>query len=128
VLSTGCQWRAITKDLPPRSTIFGYFDSILVAGHPLAHAADVQDQDGGAMVLPTLLKLYAGGGYQQPETNRVVKKALVQVNVEKRQALGSDEGLRRPAEALDRSRKALAFLCLCLAAIRLMLLRLCNPA
>lgn len=26
VLSTGCQWRAIPKDLPPRSTIYGYFD------------------------------------------------------------------------------------------------------
>ncbi len=26
VLSTGCQWRAIPKDLPPRSTIYDYFD------------------------------------------------------------------------------------------------------
>src|SRR3954451_19114132 len=26
VLSTGCQWRAIPKDLPPRSTVYGYFD------------------------------------------------------------------------------------------------------
>jgi transposase len=26
VLSTGCQWRAIPKDLPPRSTIYEYFD------------------------------------------------------------------------------------------------------
>jgi transposase len=25
VLSTGCQWRAIPKDFPPRSTIFYYF-------------------------------------------------------------------------------------------------------
>lgn len=25
VLSTGCQWRAIPKDLPPRSTIHDYF-------------------------------------------------------------------------------------------------------
>ena len=25
VLSTGCQWRALPKDLPPRSTIFHYF-------------------------------------------------------------------------------------------------------
>ena len=24
VLSTGCQWRAIPKDLPPRSTVHGY--------------------------------------------------------------------------------------------------------
>jgi transposase len=26
ILSTGCQWRAIPKDLPPRSTLFEYFD------------------------------------------------------------------------------------------------------
>jgi transposase len=26
VLSTGCQWRAIPEDLPPRSTIYDYFD------------------------------------------------------------------------------------------------------
>jgi transposase len=25
VLSTGCQWRAIPKDLPPRSTVNHYF-------------------------------------------------------------------------------------------------------
>ena len=26
ILSTGCQWRAIPKDLPPRSSVHGYFD------------------------------------------------------------------------------------------------------
>src|SRR3954466_10411663 len=26
ILGTGCQWRAIPKDLPPRSTVHGYFD------------------------------------------------------------------------------------------------------
>jgi transposase len=26
ILSTGCQWRAIPKDLPPKSTIYDYFD------------------------------------------------------------------------------------------------------
>ena len=26
VLSTGCQWRAVPKDLPARSTLFDYFD------------------------------------------------------------------------------------------------------
>ena len=25
ILSTGCQWRALPKDLPPRSTVFDYF-------------------------------------------------------------------------------------------------------
>jgi len=26
ILSTGCRWRAIPKDLPPRSTLFDYLD------------------------------------------------------------------------------------------------------
>ena len=26
VLSTGCQWRAISKDLPPKSTVHDYLD------------------------------------------------------------------------------------------------------
>jgi transposase len=26
ILRTGCQWRAIPKDLPPRSTVFDYLD------------------------------------------------------------------------------------------------------
>jgi transposase len=26
ILSTGCQWRAVPKDLPPRSTLYHYFD------------------------------------------------------------------------------------------------------
>jgi transposase len=26
VVSTGCQWRAIPKDLPPKSSIYDYFD------------------------------------------------------------------------------------------------------
>lgn len=26
VLSTGCQWRALPRDMPARSTVYGYFD------------------------------------------------------------------------------------------------------
>ncbi len=26
ILSTGCQWRALPKDLPPRSTVYDYLD------------------------------------------------------------------------------------------------------
>src|ERR1700734_1870916 len=26
ILSTGCKWRAVPKDLPPRSTLYDYFD------------------------------------------------------------------------------------------------------
>ena len=33
VLSTGCQWRYIPKDLPPRSTVNGYFCSVGLGRH-----------------------------------------------------------------------------------------------
>ena len=49
VLSTGCQWRAIPKDLPPRSTLFDYldlwsYDSTLACIH---HALYVECREQG---------------------------------------------------------------------------------
>jgi len=53
------------------------------------HAADIQDRDGGALVMatmfgmfPFLLKLYADGGYQGPLFRAALKKIMAQVNVE----------------------------------------------
>ena len=37
ILSTGCQWRAIPKDLPPRSTIHGIFRSVELGWHARSH-------------------------------------------------------------------------------------------
>ena len=37
ILSTGCQWRAIPEDLPPRSTIHGYFDLWSLGWHARSH-------------------------------------------------------------------------------------------
>jgi transposase len=117
------------------------------------HAADIQDRDGGALVMttmfgmyPFLLKLYADGGYQGPVFRRAVTKIMKQVNVEivKRSDhakgfmvlprrwvvertfawLGRCRRLAKDWENLNR--KALAFLRL--ASIRLMLRKLCNPA
>ena len=165
VLSTGCQWRAIPKDLPPRSTIYDYFDlwswdgtldrihdalylpvarrprarrarpppsspgrrawgparasrarkkgacvdptgydagkkikgkkrHVLVDTqgllmHAIVHAADIQDRDGGALVMaslfgafPFLVKLYADAGYQGPEFQSAMKRVLARLNVE----------------------------------------------
>src|ERR1035437_2512981 len=159
VLSTGCQWRAIPKDLPPRSTVNGYFflwdwdgtldrvhhalyvkcreqafreasptaaiiDSQSVksaekggaridpngfdAGkkikgkkrhllvdtqglllHAVVHAADIQDRDGGVLVMatlfgmyPFLLKLYADGGYQGPQFQCALLRVVRHVDVE----------------------------------------------
>jgi transposase len=118
----------------------------------IVHAADVQDRDGGVLLMgslfglyPFLLKLYADGGYQGPEFHRALKKILARINVEivKRsdQArrfvvlpkrwivertfawLGRCRRLAKDWECLNR--KALAFLKL--ASIRLMLRKLCNP-
>jgi len=118
----------------------------------MVHSADIQDRDGGALLMaslfglyPFLLKLYADGGYQGPEFKRALKRTLARVSIEivKRchQAkafvvlpkrwivertfawLGRCRRLSKDFENLNR--KALAFLRL--ASIRLMLRRLCNP-
>ena len=120
--------------------------------HAFVHAADVQDRDGGALLMatlfglyPFLLKLYADGGYQGAQFQRALKKIIGRVNLEivKRsdQAnrfvvlpkrwivertfawLGRCRRLAKDWECLNR--KALAFLKL--ASIRLMLRKLCNP-
>ncbi len=55
----------------------------------VVHAADIQDRDGGVLVMaslfglfPFLLKLYADGGYQGPQFKDGLLKAMRQVNVE----------------------------------------------
>jgi len=57
--------------------------------HAIVHAADIQDRDGGAMLMgtlfglyPFLLKLYADGGYQGPVFQNAMKDIMAQVNVE----------------------------------------------
>ena len=121
--------------------------------HAIVHAADIQDRDGGALLLatlfgmfPFLLKLYADGGYQGPEFQRAVAKIMRQVNIEIVKRSDRAKGFvvlpkrwvvertlawlnrcRRLAKDWENlNRKALAFLRL--ASIRLMLRKLCNPA
>lgn len=119
--------------------------------HAIVHAADIQDRDGGLLVMaslfglsPFLLKLYADGGYQGPAFQAGVRSALERVNLQivKR----SDQArrfvvlpkrwivertfawlgrCRRLAKDWERfNQKALAFLKL--ASIRLMLRKICN--
>jgi transposase len=122
--------------------------------HAIVHAADIQDRDGGVLVMatlfglyPFLLKLYADGGYQGAKFQSALRTVLRQVNVEivKRsdhQAhrfvvlpkrwivertfawLGRCRRLAKDWECFNH--KALAFFKL--ASIRLMLRKLCNPA
>jgi transposase len=120
--------------------------------HAIVHAADIQDRDGGVLLMatlfglyPFLLKLYADGGYQGDRFQEALRAVLKLVNIEivKRsdQArrfvvlpkrwivertfawLGRCRRLAKDWECLNR--KGLAFLKL--ASIRLMLRKLCNP-
>ena len=221
ILSTGCQWRAIPKDLPPRSTVHEYLvrwahDGTLERMHhelyvkcreqagreasptaaiidaqsvksaekggaaidphgydagkkvkgkkrhvlvdtqgfvldAIVTAADIQDRDGGAMLLatlfgmyPFLLKLYADGGYQGPQFQKALKRVLSRAEVEIVKRSDRETGfvvlprrwvVERTLAWLNRCRrlakdwenlnlKARAFLLL--ASIRLMVRRLCR--
>ena len=119
--------------------------------HAIVHSADIQDRDGGVLLMATLFglypflrKLYADGGYQGPLFRRAMKKILRGVNLEivkrtdkakafvvlpKRWIVESTiawlNRCRRLAKDWeDLSRNALAFLRW--ASIRLMLRKLCN--
>jgi transposase len=57
--------------------------------HAIVHGADIQDRDGGAVLMatlfgafPFLLKLYADGGYQGAEFQAAAQRTMAQVNVE----------------------------------------------
>ena len=57
--------------------------------HAIVHGADVQDRDGGVLVMatlfglyPFLLKLYADGGYQGAQFQDALGVILKRVNVE----------------------------------------------
>ena len=121
--------------------------------HAIVHAADIQDRDGGLLLMatlfgmfPFLLKLYADGGYQGPEFRQALRAIMRQVDVEivkrtdkargfvvlpKRWVvertlawLGRCRRLAKDWECLNR--RARAFLLL--ASIRLMVRRLCRNA
>jgi len=120
--------------------------------HAIVHAADIQDRDGGVLLMatlfglyPFLLKLYADSGYRGEAFQEGLRRVLKRVNLEivKRsdQAyrfvvlpkrwivertfawLGRCRRLAKDWECLNH--RALAFLKL--ASIRLMLRKLCNP-
>lgn len=118
----------------------------------IVHAADIQDRDGGTLLLATLFglfpflrKLYADGGYQGPKFHEALKRVLRRVRLEIVKRADAAKGFvvlpkrwiiertigwlnrcRRLAKDWENlNRKALAFVRL--ASIRLMTRRLCNP-
>ena len=79
--------------------------------HAIVHSADIQDRDGGALLMaslfgafPFLIKLYADGGYQGPEFQSGDETDSGARHRRDRQAVGSSHRLRRAAQALDRER------------------------
>ena len=117
----------------------------------IVHAANIQDRDGGAMLMatlfglfPFLLKLYADGGYQGPAFRNALSGIFAHIDIEivkrsdaakgfvvlpKRWVvertlawLGRCRRLAKDWECLNQ--KARAFLLV--ASIRLMLRRLCR--
>ena len=57
--------------------------------HAIVHGADIQDRDGGVLLMatlfglyPFLLKLYADGGYQGEQFKTALKKVVSGLNVE----------------------------------------------
>jgi len=113
--------------------------------HAIVHPADIQDRDGGILLLATLFGI-ADGGYQGPEFHTALTKLLPQLETEIIKRSDHAKGFvvlprrwvvertiawlnrcRRLAKDWENlNRKALAFLRL--ASIRLMLRKLCNPA
>jgi transposase len=120
--------------------------------HAVVHSADVQDRDGGALVLATLFGLYpflkcvfADGGYQGPQFRDQANAVLAGLKVEIVKRSDTAAGfevlprrwvVERTLAWLNRCRRlskdfenlnrtALAFIRL--SSIRLMLRRLCNP-
>jgi transposase len=120
--------------------------------HAIVHPADIQDRDGGALVMATLFglypflrKLYADGGYQGPLFQAAAKRALSKLEVEIVRRSDQAKGflvlpkrwiVERTIAWLNRcrrlakdweclNRKGLSFIHL--ASIRLMLRKLCNP-
>ena len=55
----------------------------------VVHAAEVQDRDGGALLMaslfglhPFLMKLYADAGYQGPQFQSALRKVMTKIDVE----------------------------------------------
>jgi transposase len=127
-------------------------DTLGLLFHAIVHPADVQDRDGGIALVSTLFgmypfleKLFADGGYQGAKFRTELATVLPGLDIEIVKRSDHDQGFvvlprrwivertfawlnrcRRLAKDWENlNRKALAFLRL--AAIRLMLRRLCNP-
>jgi transposase len=120
----------------------------------IIHPADIQDRDGGILLLkkmkglfPSLIALLADAGYQGPKFRNALAKILPKLKAEIVKRSDQAKGMfvvlpkrwivERTIAWLNRCRRlakdwenlnlsSLAFLCF--ASIRLMLRKLCNPS
>ena len=88
-------------------------DTLGLLLHAIVHPADIQDRDGGILLLATLFgmypflkKLFADGGYQGPEFHTALTKLLPQLETEiiKRSAFRQQRPSRRPHRWLGQLR------------------------
>jgi len=127
-------------------------DTLGLLLHAIVHGADVQDRDGGIILLPTMFgmhpflrKLFADAAYQRPGFHKGLARVLPHLETEIVKRSDHAKGFevlpkrwivertiawlnrcRRLAKDWENlNRKGLAFLRL--ASIRLMLRKLCNP-
>jgi len=128
-------------------------DTLGLLLHGIVHPANLQDRDGGILLLssladrfPLLAKLFADGAYQGPVFRQALAKVRPQLKTEivtrsdhikgfvvlpkrwivERSIAWLNRCRRLAKDFENRTRSALAFVYL--ASIRLMLRKLCNPS
>jgi transposase len=82
LLQTGCQWRMLPRDFPPRSTVYGYFRAWIAAG-VRAHVHDVLYRRTRELE-----------GRQESPTAAIIDSQSVKTGPEARDAVGYDAGKR----------------------------------
>jgi transposase len=128
-------------------------DTVGLLLHAINHPADIQDRDGGVLVMATLFgmfpflkTLFADSGYQGPKFAKALAKVLPHLDIEivkrsdqvsgfvvlpkrrivERTIVWLNRCRRLATDWENLNRETLSFLHL--ASIRLMLRKLCNPA
>ena len=82
VLQTGCQWRMLPRDFPPRSTVYGYFRAWIAAG-VWAHVHDVLYRRSRELE-----------GREESPTVAIIDSQSVKTGPEAREMVGYDAGKR----------------------------------
>jgi transposase len=82
LLRTGCQWRMLPRDFPPRSTVYGYFRAWIAVG-VWAHVHDVLYRRTRELE-----------GHQESPTAAIIDSQSVKTGPEARDAVGYDAGKR----------------------------------